>query len=114
MFDLLRMKIKSPSRTLGRLAPSPPVEAPIEGAEKRSDKGGSKPSRKKMKVIVSKLLKKAAPRWASKWAHRSKGKELAKEAAESLDYPPTVRELCEVDGWAGKDKNLVMQIFDLP
>ncbi|RRT36801.1 hypothetical protein B296_00053457 [Ensete ventricosum] len=70
MFDLLRMKIKSPSRTLGRLSPSPPVEAPIEGADKRSDKGGSKPSRKKMKVIVSKLLKNAAPRWASKWAHR--------------------------------------------
>ncbi|RWW43578.1 hypothetical protein BHE74_00050773 [Ensete ventricosum] len=33
---------------------------------------------------------------------------------ESPDYPPTIRELCEVDGRMGKDKYFVMHIANLP
>ncbi|RRT39476.1 hypothetical protein B296_00055572 [Ensete ventricosum] len=81
-----------------------PAEVPVEGVGKHSDEGGSEPSRKKTKVTVSKCLKKAALGEGSERAHRSKGKELMKEATESPNHPPTVRELCEVDGWAGKDR----------
>ncbi|RZR85148.1 hypothetical protein BHM03_00012079 [Ensete ventricosum] len=91
-----------------------PAEVPVEGVGKHSDEGGSEPSRKKTKVTVSKRLKKAALGEGSERAHRSKGKEPMKEATESPNHPPTVRELCEVDGWAGKDRYFVMQISELP
>ncbi|RWW83401.1 hypothetical protein BHE74_00008095 [Ensete ventricosum] len=57
----------------------------------------------KMKMTVSKRPKKAAPEGTSERVHRDKGKEPV-EVAESPNYPPTVRELHEVDNWAGKDR----------
>ncbi|RWW21545.1 hypothetical protein GW17_00014283, partial [Ensete ventricosum] len=44
----------------------------------------------------------------------AKGKELVKEAAKPSRSPPIVRELCEVDGRAGRDKYFLAQISDLP
>ncbi|RWW05491.1 hypothetical protein GW17_00031232 [Ensete ventricosum] len=106
------------SRAINEVYPEPtctaaPAEVPVEGVGKHSDEGGSEPSRKKTKVTVSKRLKKAALGEGSERAHRSKGKEPMKEATESPNHPPTVRELCEVDGWAGKDMYFVVQISEL-
>ncbi|RZR88104.1 hypothetical protein BHM03_00015618 [Ensete ventricosum] len=59
---------------------------------------GASLSRKKKKVTISKPPRKDAPGGASERAQRSKGKEPARETMESPDHPPTMRELCEVDG----------------
>ncbi|RRT78379.1 hypothetical protein B296_00018651 [Ensete ventricosum] len=95
---------------MSRPVPPPPPEAPIEvleersahGGEKRPGGGGSEPSKKKTKVAVSKRLRKATLEGTSERAPCGKGKGLA-EATESPDCAPTLRDLCEVDDWAGKD-----------
>ncbi|RWW19018.1 hypothetical protein BHE74_00023841 [Ensete ventricosum] len=35
------------------------------------------------------------------------------EVVGSPNHPPTVRELCEVDGWVGKDRYFISQVFKL-
>ncbi|RZS18957.1 hypothetical protein BHM03_00051290, partial [Ensete ventricosum] len=74
---------------------------------------GSKPSKKKTKVAVSKRLRKATLEGTSERAPCGKGKGPA-EATESPDRAPTLRDLCEVDDRAGKDRYFVAQISELP
>ncbi|RZR82614.1 hypothetical protein BHM03_00009066 [Ensete ventricosum] len=97
-------------RTSSRPSPSPPIEVPTEGVRKRPNQGRGKLSRNKTKVTVSKCPKKVAP---GERAPRNKEKELVKEATGSLDRPPTMRELCEVDGRTGMDKYFITQNFEL-
>ncbi|RWW52632.1 hypothetical protein BHE74_00040920 [Ensete ventricosum] len=80
---------------------------------RRPGGGGSKPSKKKTKVAVSKRLRKATLEGTSERAPCGKGKGPA-EATKSPDRAPTLRDLCEVDDWAGKDRYFVAQISELP
>ncbi|RWW65102.1 hypothetical protein BHE74_00027613 [Ensete ventricosum] len=102
MFNLMKVKGKSVGRTLRQPTPLPPTKVPVEGAGRCPDEGGGKSLRNKRKVTISKRLKEAIPKEGSERAPRNKGKEPAMEAAESPDYPPTMRELCEVDGRVGR------------
>ncbi|RRT66831.1 hypothetical protein B296_00028520 [Ensete ventricosum] len=55
----------------------------------------------------------SAPKEGYGQACHTKGKELVEEVAEHLRRPPTMRELCEVDGRVGRDKYFTVQISDL-
>ncbi|RWW00182.1 hypothetical protein BHE74_00029215 [Ensete ventricosum] len=55
----------------------------------------------------------SAPKEGYGQARHTKGKELVEEVTEHLRRPPTMRELCEVDGQVGRDKYFIAQISDL-
>ncbi|RWW37748.1 hypothetical protein BHE74_00057098 [Ensete ventricosum] len=52
--------------------------------------------------------------WRNLARRHAKGKEPIKEVAEHPHRPPTMRELCEVDGRAGRGKYFIVWISDLP